>query len=217
MKFSAQHRILAVLSLSVISSISSAAIRTPVAGDLVISEVLANPAAVSDTYGEWFEVLNLSQDSLIIDGLLISDSGTNEHYVDTGNSLLIDPAQYFVFARNSDTTINGGLTPDYTYTNFTLSNTSDAIVLSFNSNEITRLDYDASFGISGQSMELFNLPAEISNYQLTPDTMTFGDGDIGTPGMAGSTDLAVSEVPLPAAFWLFGSGLIGMLGLSRRS
>ncbi len=34
----------------------------------------------------------------------------------------------------------------------------------------------------------------------------------------GSTDvlrLSVSSVPLPAAFWLFGSGVIGLLGLAR--
>lgn len=28
--------------------------------------------------------------------------------------------------------------------------------------------------------------------------------------------LAVSEVPVPAAVWLFGSGLVGLMGFKRR-
>ena len=36
------------------------------------------------------------------------------------------------------------------------------------------------------------------------------------PGTAGSYDLTISAVPLPAAFWLFGSALIGFIALSRR-
>ena len=30
------------------------------------------------------------------------------------------------------------------------------------------------------------------------------------------TDISVTAVPLPAALWLFGSGLLGLLGVARR-
>lgn len=38
------------------------------------------------------------------------------------------------------------------------------------------------------------------------------DGSLSYNG----TEVAVSEVPLPAAAWLFGSGLLGLVGVSRR-
>jgi hypothetical protein len=33
---------------------------------------------------------------------------------------------------------------------------------------------------------------------------------------ADDVTLGVSAVPIPAAFWLFGSGLLGLVGISRR-
>ncbi|MCP3675834.1 MAG: PEP-CTERM sorting domain-containing protein [Gammaproteobacteria bacterium] len=30
------------------------------------------------------------------------------------------------------------------------------------------------------------------------------------------TDISVSAVPVPAAFWLFGTALIGLIGFSKR-
>lgn len=40
------------------------------------------------------------------------------------------------------------------------------------------------------------------------------NSSVGSSGCSGVTD--VSEVPLPAAIWLFGSGLIGLVGMARR-
>ena len=204
-----------LLTFATTINITHAVTRTPTTGDLVISEVMANPASVSDTAGEWFEVFNLSNDSLIIDGLLISDNGSNQHLVDTGNSILINPDEYFVFGRNADSSLNGGYTANYVFSNFTLSNTIDAIILAFGDTEITRLEYESGFGVAGNSMELFDLPSSNDNYQLTPDSLMYGLGDIGTPGTMGSHEL-VSSVPIPAAVWLFGSGILGMASLTRR-
>ncbi len=38
----------------------------------------------------------------------------------------------------------------------------------------------------------------------------------GTAGRSGNIDISVSGVPVPAAVWLFGSALMGMMGVSRR-
>jgi hypothetical protein len=38
----------------------------------------------------------------------------------------------------------------------------------------------------------------------------------GVKGKTSTTGLAVTSVPLPAAAWLFGSGLLGLVGVSRR-
>lgn len=38
----------------------------------------------------------------------------------------------------------------------------------------------------------------------------------GTAGRSGNIDISVSSVPVPAAVWLFGSALMGMMGVTRR-
>jgi hypothetical protein len=52
------------------------------------------------------------------------------------------------------------------------------------------------------------LPGGFSLEQLDPDSST---------SIYLSSTLAISAVPIPAAIWLFGSGLIGLVGFSKRS
>ena len=68
-----------------------------------------------------------------------------------------------------------------------------------------------SFDVAGQSRELTGLSMIESNYSLTFAGLTYGLGDIGTPGALGSFSLAPSPVPLPAAAWLFITGVLVML------
>ncbi len=199
---------------SYVHAISHAA--TIQTGDLLISEVMANPSAVSDTNGEWFEIFNASANSIDINGLTISDDGSNSHQINNGASLLIASGAYLVLGRNGNITNNGGYTADYVYSNFTLGNTLDQIILSDSTNEIIRLNYtDAPFGANGVSAELINQltnPNE-SNYQLSQN-IQYGLGDSGTPGRRGSFELiSASAVPVPSAIWLFASAL---LMLSRK-
>ncbi|VAX05702.1 hypothetical protein MNBD_GAMMA25-1100 [hydrothermal vent metagenome] len=205
-----------VFALSSPLTASHAAIRTPASGDLFISEIMANPAAVADSAGEWFELFNPTADSLIISGLVISDNGSNRHQINTDVSFVLDSGQYLVLARNSDININGGVEADYVYSSFTLGNSSDAIIISSDDVEITRLEYSSGFVQSGKSTELFQLSETIESYQITQDSFIYGNGDIGTPGAVGSATLPVSSVPLPAAVWLFSSGLLGLFGISRK-
>ncbi len=65
------HRLLPAATLMLAAHSASAAI---VAGDLVISEVMANPSAVSDTTGEWFEIYNSSGAAIDLNGLILMDS-----------------------------------------------------------------------------------------------------------------------------------------------
>ena len=59
-----------------------------------------------------------------------------------------------------------------------------------------------------------------SNYDLTLASLSYGPGDIGTPGAAGSTNLGLSPeplpavVPIPAAAWLFISSLLALFSLT---
>ena len=184
--------------------------------DLFITEVMANPAAVSDTSGEWFELYNPTSETVDLEGLMLSDDGSNSHTISTGSSLLIAAGDYFVMARNGDSSVNGGVNADYVYSNFSLGNTSDQIVFSNGITDLLRLDYTGGFGTAGISVELTGLPMDELHYSLTDGLLTYGLGDIGTPGAAGSFIPEPSPVPVPAAVWLFSSGLAGLIGVSRR-
>ena len=179
--------------------------------DLLITEVMANPAALSDSQGEWFELFNPTQEQVNLLGIDLGDDGSNLHRFDS--DLLILPGEFLTLARSADP----GFVPDYVYSNFTLSNGSDEIVLREGLMEILRLDYGSGFSVAGRSRELQQLPMMASNYGLTLASLGYGAGDIGTPG-SGATGLppTVSSVPLPAGVWLFISGLLAVLTTARR-
>lgn len=193
--------------LSVLAVMNAQASIAP--GDLVITELMANPASVSDTLGEWFEVYNRSGSALDLSGLTISDNGSNSHAI--ASSIIVNADSYFVFGRNADSSVNGGYTADYQYSNFTLGNSSDDIILSFSGTVIDSVSYagDSNFGIAGVSTEL-----TATGFLATPTGFIYGAGDTGTPGAAGSDptlDLGMpSPVPIPAAGWLMGSALAGL-------
>lgn len=178
-------------------------------GDLVITELMANPASVSDTNGEWFEIYNRSGSALDLSGLTISDTGSNSHQI--SSSVTIGANSYFVLGRNADSSVNGGYVADYQYSNFTLGNSSDDIILSYAGLVIDSLSYSGggNFGLAGISTELTAL-----GFLATPAGFSFGDGDIGTPGQAGSDPnlnfSTPSPVPVPAAGWLMGTALAGL-------
>jgi len=186
--------------------------------DLLISEVMANPAALPDARGEWFELYNPTDHEINLRDTWIGDDGSDSHKIET--DLLILPAEYLTLARNEDP----GFIPDYVYNNFTLGNGADEIVFSDGLIELLRLDYGSDFDQPGQSRELTALPMLSSNYALTPESLIYGAGDIGTPGSAGSVsfaasvtpppvtaNLAASAVPVPATIWLFISGILAFL------
>ncbi len=167
-------------------------------GDLLITEIMANPAALSDSRGEWFELYNPTDEIIDLGDVIIGDDGNDRHRIET--DLLILPGHFLTLARGEEP----GFEPDYVYDDFTLSNSGDEIVLFEADAEVLRLDYSAAFDTAGQSRELFALPMQESNYALTFASLTYGLGDIGTPGQGGSLDLSPpSAVPLPGAAWLF--------------
>jgi len=176
-------------------------------GDLLISEVMANPSVVSDANGEWFEIFNASASAIDLNGLILSDDGVDSHTINAG-SLLIASGDYVTLGRNADSVTNGGYTADYVYSNFfLLANAGDEIVISEGIAEIARLNYLGSFVQAGVSMELN------SDGTYSAATVAYGSGDFGTPGAAGPS---LSAVPLPPAIWLFGSSLLGLIGIARK-
>ena len=102
--------------------------RTPAMGDLRISELHADPAAVGDAEGEWFELqvlrdldLNGLQVSRAVDEVGLDIAGEDCRGVSSGDRLL--------FARSQDSAVNGGLpTPDFLF-EFLLTNSDGQLLL----------------------------------------------------------------------------------------
>jgi hypothetical protein len=179
--------------------------------DLFISEVMVNPNQVSDSNGEWFELFNPTTESVDLNQIFILDDGSDSHQISHIGPLLILSNQYFVLARNGNTLANGGFIADYVYSSFTLGNSSDEIKLTDGVNELL-LNYGSNFDDVGISRELTSTPMIESNYTYTPSSLTYGLGDIGTPGAPGSVQYSAASVPEPSTALLF---LIGLYVLRR--
>ena len=66
---------------------------------------MANPKAVSDQLGEWFEIYNASSDAFDLEGLKISDEGIDA--VELVSSLIIPSGDRLVFGPSATRADNG--------------------------------------------------------------------------------------------------------------
>lgn len=81
------------------------------------------------------------------------------------------------------------------------------------------------FTVDWRGPALFTDPAVLAQNLTTSDfsfrriTMRFSDGSTATTTIDNASQItfgSASVVPVPAAVWLFGSGLLGLLGIARR-
>lgn len=158
-------------------------------GTLFVTEMMPNPAAVSDTAGEWFEVFNSGSDVAVdINGWTIRDLGTNVHVINNGSPLLVQPQGFLVLGRNADASTNGGVSTDYQYTGFTLTNSGDEIQLVDSAGiVIDTVVYGSSLVFNGASASLSPTAFDaVSNDQPAnwcAATSVMPGGDKGTPGV----------------------------------
>lgn len=153
-------------------------------GDVVINEIMKNPFFNADTYGEWFELYNTTDNPIDINNCIISDLGFDSHTI--GASTVIQPHDYALLGRSDDPVLNGGIVPDYIYSGFGLSNADDEIILTCDNVEIDRVEYDNGVNWpdpEGKSMVLANpLLDNNDGANWCESTSPYGDGDKGTPG-----------------------------------
>ena len=182
--------------------------------NIIISEIMQDPNAVGDTDGEWFELYNASGSTVNIDGWKIKDAGSNNHTIDNGGTLNISAGNFIVLGNNSDQNTNGGYICDYQYSNFTLGNTDDEVILTTSANtEVDRVEYDggtnwpdptgASMVFTGTSSDDNNAYANWTTATTREQTFTGDTGDNGSPGTNGS------DQPLPvnlSAFYALYTG-----------
>ena len=158
-------------------------------GDLVITEIMANPDAVSDTAGEWFEIYNTTAEDIDLNGIVVSDNDSDSFTIDgQGQPVTIAAGGYLVLGRSADEQANGGVPVDYVYASFTLANNTDEIILWAGDMELDRVEYDsANFPIeAGASMGLDpdqtdSMSNDNGENWCLAKTQLSG-GDFGTPG-----------------------------------
>ena len=157
-------------------------------GDVYVTEVMMNPVAVGDAYGEWFELKNATAEVIDLTGWrLLSDDG-DDLTVDAG--VRIDPGQVLVFGLTSDTTLNGGVPVDVEYSreDLSLADTTDSIFLYVGDKAISEISYSSGWPIeAGSSLALDPYFGPDDNL-TSPDlwcaaTSEYGVGDQGTPGV----------------------------------
>jgi len=154
--------------------------------NIIINEIIQNPLAVGDSEGEWFEIYNNSNGEIDIEGFIIKDNDSDSHLIT--EETLIAPYSYAVLGRNADTSTNGGVVISYEYSNINLANGADEILLiDPYGNTVDSVAYDGGNTFpdpNGLTMALLNLNLDntIGGNWVEYDSLTYGNGDYGTPG-----------------------------------
>ncbi len=162
----------------------------PISGDLVITEVMPNPSAVSDTTGEWFEVL-VTRD-VDLNGVGLDRAGDT-----SGPVIIAQPAcvrvtagSRLVFAKSADGVMNGGLPPITATFSFSLIDGTTAapgdVQLVLGATTLDSITWtSATTGASHQVDPDFE---SVTGNDLAANRCTgslpYGAGDLGTPGLA---------------------------------
>ena len=166
------------------------AIKPTVAGQVIVTEFLARSQNSAADFGEWVELFNATGQTLDLGGCVLHDAGTAEFHIIVG-PLLVAAGGYLVLANSADPVENHGVAPDYVYSNFTLQNFSDNIILTCFEVEIDSVTYE-----SGRPQVVLGAAAQLSLAaydSVSNDTAanwctaksTYGsDGMLGTPGAA---------------------------------
>ncbi len=159
-------------------------------GDVVINEILADPRAVLDANGEWFEVHNRGTSAVNLQGWTIASQGDAAHVI--SQSVVIAAGGYAVLGRDSSTATNGGVTLRYVYagtTTLNLGNSTDWLALRDGAG--ATLDSVAWTSTSAGAARALIDPASdntnVNGAAWALATATFGAGDRGTPGVSNGT------------------------------
>jgi len=189
---------------------------------------------VSDT-AEFIELFNPDINPVALDGYTLElVNGTNASAYNTFDlsGLSIAASGYLVLC--GDTLAVSNCDVDVASVNWIQNGGSagDAVALLFGGTLVDSVVYEGIGGLLGSFAEGNSFTAADSN-SITMSIARLPNGldtninasDFSsaciTPGSAnvsgtGNCSVSVNPVPVPAAMWLFGSGLVGLIGISRR-
>lgn len=186
--------------------------------DLVITEFMANPSALSDADGEYFELYNTGPATIDVGDLTISDDGVDSIDLASLAGTLINSGDFIVFGSSAQSYVD----VDYgSLGSYFLANGADEIVVSLTAGgELARLNYSNGdpFGAGTAAVldDISNQAGGVtqeSNY-IAETIDTLPTGDIGSPGVAGST--IITQVPEPTSALILSLGTMALVIRRRR-
>ena len=164
---------------------------SPGVGDLVITEVMPSPAAVSDTVGEWFEAKAMIDLDLNGVGLDRAADSSAPNVITSPDCIHVPAGTFVVFAKSPDTTVNGGIPPNTVRGTFTFSLVAGStsapgdVQIVAGGSTVDAITWTSSR--SGASLQLDpDLTDAISNDEqanFCDGTTPYGLGDLGTPSV----------------------------------
>ncbi len=156
-------------------------------GDLIITEIMANPARVPDEDGEWFEIHNPTASSILLEGVTVTNDAGGLFLIDV--PLSVGPGQDVALVRNGDVNVNGFVVAAYAYdVGFDLTAADETLSLwDAYGDLIDEVHVHAAFP-QPQGASLALDPA-LTDVNLNDDSASwcpamspYGDGDYGSPG-----------------------------------
>ncbi|MGD8860897.1 MAG: lamin tail domain-containing protein [Myxococcales bacterium] len=152
--------------------------RPGLAGEVVISELMVDPVALSDTAGEWIELYNPGATALSLSGCALLDSG-RARPIDA--PLTLPAGGHVVIARGE----MPGVSPD-AVVSLILSNSGDSVGLQCDGVTIDEVTYGEGFPITAGASLSLSATALDAKLNDLPEAWcaavdSFG-GDRGTPG-----------------------------------
>lgn len=122
------------------------------AGDVVISEFMADPNAVADAVGEWVELTNVSGADVDLSGGALVDNGRNAFTFPAGTT--VAAGERLVVGRSADTAFNGGAPVDVAMEDaFTLNN--DVKILTPETDDVESVFSEmVAVGTTGSGIEM---------------------------------------------------------------
>ncbi|MDP6942979.1 MAG: lamin tail domain-containing protein [Myxococcota bacterium] len=157
----------------------------PGAGEVIITEIMQNPQAVTDEHGEWFEVLNLTDGPLSLQGVRLRDAGADAYVI--AGPLVVEGGGIALLASSVD--LGAGLAADHVWSGFYLGNATDEVILEYGGVLIDAVAYDGGTAWpdpTGASMALDLIAQDATSNddgaRWCEGIVAYGAGDLGSPG-----------------------------------
>jgi hypothetical protein len=166
-------------------------------GDVLVTEIMYSPDAVSETDGEWFELTNVSDEAIdLVNWTVTADDGDA---ITVSASLVVDAGAAVVLGVSADTVKNGGVPVDEVYDRGDLAlGVNDNLIVRMGTTEIASVEWTTTWNtVDGAAMSLdpdhtVLADADDSGWWC-PATSALAAGDKGTPGAGNDQCSSVDE------------------------
>lgn len=169
------------------------AIVKPAAGQLVISEFLANPANVTgftDAQREWFELTNTGAAAFDLNGLGVASKTGSPQIVNSAACISVAAHGFAVFARSPDMTVNAMIPKVDATFSFSLVDTNGGIQVLDGATVLDAVTWTKVTSGKSTQLDVNKLDATMNDVEANfcDGKTAYGDmSNLGTPGAANAT------------------------------